>query len=249
MTDTLVCTTVTPPGVLNVLRKTSERLQALRTISDSVDAQQLSEFLLDDPTMCLRLLADVASLRPGESNIETVTGGILMMGIDPFLRRYCDLPTIEDALASEPAAMHAYRRLLRRAFHSARLAGAFSVARQDTDIELIYMAALLGNVNSLVACVREPMRAQAIADAPDDSAQAAMLMQSMGLPAHLTDLVTASPEYVDAQKHRIRLAHRFAWVLESGWSHPDMPALLEELAALLGLSRTSARDVVAQAGR
>ncbi|MFK7966783.1 MAG: HDOD domain-containing protein [Burkholderiaceae bacterium] len=218
-------------------------------IADNVDAQQLSELLLDDPMMCLQLLADVASLRPGESNIETVTGAILMMGVDPFLNRYCDQPTIEYALALEPAAMHAYRRLLRRALHSASLAGAFSVARQDTDIELVYMAALLGNVNSLVACVCEPSQAQALADGPDDSAQAATLMQSMGLPAHLTDLVAASPDKIDAQKHRIRLAHRFAWVLESGWSHPEMPALLDELAALLGLSLASARNAIDQAAR
>lgn len=229
-----------------VLRRTAERLQALKSVPDSADAQQLSELLLDDPMMCLRLLADVAALRPGQSNIETITGAILMLGVEPFLRRYADLPILEDGLTSDSGALHEFRRLHRRALRSARFAGAFSVARNDPDIGLIYVAAMMGSVDRLILCSTQPAAAIALADERCDAAQPAALMTSLGLPVHLTDLVASCPDRIDVQMHRIRLAREFSWVLESGWSHPTMPALLDELAALLGITLVSAREVVEQ---
>lgn len=230
-----------------VLRRTAERLQALRSAPDSVDAHQLSELLLDDPMMCLRLLADVAALRPGQSNIETITGAVLMLGVEPFLRRYAALPILEDGLATDSAARHEFRRLHRRALRSARFAGAFSVARNDPDIGLIYVAAMMGSVDRLLLCSTQPARAIALADERCDPAKSAAQMTALGLPVHLTDLVASCPDRIDAQMHRIRLAREFAWVLESGWSHPSMPALLDELSALLGLTLVSAREVVEHA--
>lgn len=216
-------------------------------VADSADAQQLSELLLDDPMMCLRLLADVAALRPGQSNIETITGAVLMLGVEPFLRRYADLPVIEETLGTQPAALNEFRRLHRRALRSARFAGAFSAVRSDLDIGLIYVAAMMGSVDRLLLCSKRPQHAISLADERCDSAQAAALMASLSLPAHLTDLVAACPDRIDTQMHRIRLAREFAWVLESGWSHPKMPSLLDELAALLGLTLVSTREVVERA--
>ena len=55
-------------------------------VEDSTDAHSLAEVLTDDPLMTLKLLRYVAELRRGRlnSDVETVTASLVMIGIPPF---------------------------------------------------------------------------------------------------------------------------------------------------------------------
>ena len=90
-----------------VLRETRDALARWEQMADRADANSLADTVLRDPLMTLRVFACV-SQRFGErlsTPVETVTGAIVLLGIEPFFALMADLPVLEDRLAGNPPAL------------------------------------------------------------------------------------------------------------------------------------------------
>lgn len=128
-----------------VLQATRDALAAWQRLEDRVDAHVLADIILRDPLMTLRVLTHVSRQlsRRLATEVETVTAALVLIGIDPFFREFSALPTLEERLAGEPAALESALLAMDRANLAARLAAAIAIERVDDDVELIQQAALL----------------------------------------------------------------------------------------------------------
>ena len=137
-------------GILSITGRASRmiKLFGTRVNLDDIDAHLASmdvtgvAFGQDD---ALRVLIEVAR-RLGtrlSRPVQTVTAGLVLLGIEPFFRAFSDLPTLEDKLAQPPGALAGALALVEQSHRAARLAAAFAVHRQDDDAEALHQAALL----------------------------------------------------------------------------------------------------------
>jgi hypothetical protein len=108
-----------------VLRDTAAQIEAWREAEDQLDAHTLADVLGPDPLMTLKLLAHVATTARRETDVETVTAALVLMGIGPFFRTFDALPVLEDALADMPDALAGAQRVLQRSRRAARFALGF----------------------------------------------------------------------------------------------------------------------------
>ena len=81
-----------------VLDATAIAVRELAVNEDAVDAHSLAETVSGDPLMTLKLLAHVGSNSRRETDVETVVGALVLLGIGPFFRHFGELPTIGQAL-------------------------------------------------------------------------------------------------------------------------------------------------------
>lgn len=229
---------------LPVMVRTARRLERLRERASTVAANELTEIILDDCLMTLRVLADAAPTGRASDKIESVTAAIVMIGVEPFFQKYREPVLAEALLANKPLALIEYQRLNRVANRAARLAGAFCGAANDPDVPAIYLASLLHAAARLKLCVHEPALAVLLRELPCDPALAAAVVARHRLSANLVSLVGGNEERMDPQMRRVQLAVAIARALDSGWSSPELPDLLGELARLFGLSVTRTRQIV-----
>jgi HD-like signal output (HDOD) protein len=239
---------------LPVLGTTADTIEELRANEDAVDAHLLAEAIGSDPLMVLKVLAHVAALRRGRegSDTETVTEALVMLGITPFFRDFGLQLATEDVLQGQPAALHGFRKTLRRAHRAANFAIAFAVHRMDSDATVIHEAALLHDFAELLLWLRAPALALQLsqlqlADPQLRSAQAQKrvlnitlddlqheLMRRWRLPAllvHITD-----PHHdADPQVRNVLLAIRVARHSAQGWDNPALPDDVSDIAALLNM--------------
>ncbi|MFD0669553.1 HDOD domain-containing protein [Ramlibacter sp. MAHUQ-53] len=249
-----------------VLAATREALEAWRARPDRVDANALADVVLRDPLMTLRLLALVSQrLGPRLSRpVETVTAGLVLLGIEPFFHALDGPPpleTLEERLDGNPTALAGALDLVQRAHRAARLAAAFAVHRQDEDAEVLHQAALLTQFGGLLLWCEAPQEAAAIAarlaqdpQMRQTQAQRAelgvelaviehRLLQAWGLPpslrAHLLPTGLAAPG-----EQCVALAVRIARHLERGWDNPALAEDFAQLGTLLHLPAPAAAALV-----
>ncbi len=148
-----------------VLASTDDTLAELRCNEDAVDAHLLADTMVSDPLMTLKLLRHVAVLRKGrdQTDPETATEALVMLGITPFFRDFGPQPTVEQRLHGQADALAGLRRVLRRARRAARFALGFAVHRQDHDAALLHEAALLHDFAELLLWAQAPALALALA--------------------------------------------------------------------------------------
>lgn len=245
------------PATLPVLAESAAMLESLRAVEDDVDARLLAEMVSADPLMTLKLLAHVARLRrsrdaDSRGDPETVTAALVMIGIGPFFRAFGPQPTVEDALAGEPAALEGFRAVLRRSHRAANFAMSFAVHRMDHDVAVIHEAALLHDFAELLLWLRAPALAGAItarqrADSTLRSASVQRellnvelpdlqhaLMQRWGLPALLVQISDDHHGEL-AQVRNVMLAIRVARHSTGGWDNAALPDDVADIADLLHL--------------
>ena len=241
---------------LPVLAGTAETLEELRPNEDAVDAHMLAEVIVDDPLMTLKVLAHVANLRRGRdgSDVETVTGALVMLGIPPFFRAFGPQPTVQQCLETEPRALEGFERVLLRSRRAARFAMGFAVHRMDHDAPVIHEAALLHDFAELLLWLRAPTLATEIEDRQraDPSLRSAAaqrellnieldalehsLMQAWRLPSLLVEITDEHASHVTAQRRNVQLAIRVARHSACGWDNPALPDDVGEIGQLLNLS-------------
>jgi len=141
-----------------VLAATARAIEALRATEDDVDANMLTPIIQSDPLMTLKLLAHVASLRRPGSNTETesISTSLILMGIGPFFRHFGPQPTLEDWLADQPQALQGVQELLKRAERAGQFALGFAVHRGDTDATIIHQAAFLNDFAEILVWLHAP---------------------------------------------------------------------------------------------
>ena len=149
-----------------VLRRTARRLSALRENMDTLNAQDVAAVIEEDPLMTLRVLSHMSSHRSSRqrSEIESVAGAILMMGMPNFFRTFSDLPLVEDTLRKYPKAHLGLLRVIARAHRAAEFALDWAVYRRDLDIREIVLAARLHDMAEMLLCCFAPSLAVGLAE-------------------------------------------------------------------------------------
>lgn len=237
-----------------VLASTAEAIEEWRANEDAADAHLLAESLDTDPLMTLKLLRHVAMLRRGrdQSDAETATEALVMLGITPFFRDFGPQPTVEARLADQPDALAGLRQVLRRAHRAARFALGFAVHRGDHDAALIHEAALLHDFAEMLLWVHAPAlallllrRQQAEPELRSAEAQRTLLhvdlsdlqqalMKTWRLPQLLVQISDDRASHL-AQVRNVQLAIRLARHSAQGWDNAALPDDVDEIAALLNL--------------
>lgn len=245
---------------LPVLGETLESLRELAANEDAVDARLIADAVVNDPLMTIKLLAHVAQLRRGRegSDTETVTEALVMLGVPPFFRAFVDEAEVELLLASEPAALAGFRRVLQRCRRAARFAMGFAVHRMDHDAAIIHEAALLHDFAELLLWQRAPTLALAIEQRQqaDPTLRSAVvqrellnidldelehtLMLKWGLPALLVQITDEHATHLTHQMRNVQLAIRVARHSALGWDNAALPDDVQEVAVLLNLSNDAA---------
>lgn len=238
-----------------VLDATAEAIGAYAENEDAVDAHLLAETVSADPLMTLSLLAHVGSTSRRPTDIETVTGALVLLGIGPFFRRFRALPTVSSTLAGLPDAAAAHEGMLavlERTRRAARFALGFAAHRMDPDAAVIHEAALLHDLAELLLWCHAPLLAMEIAQRLRTTpglrsvqAQQAVLgmvladlqqalMKAWRLPALLIQL--DDERHADSpQVRNVALAVRLARHSAASWDNPALPDDLAEIGALLQL--------------
>ena len=239
-----------------VLDSTVDALQELGANEDAVDAHLLAETVATDPLMTLKLLAHVGSNNRRETDVETVVGALVLMGIGPFFRLFAQLTPLSLVLEEAPdreEVSASLQAVLARSHRAARFAIAFAAHRMDPDAAVIHEAALLHSFAELLLWCHAPALALDIsrrqrADATLRTAavqQDALgitltelqqaLMKSWRLPELLIRLGDAHHAQ-NPQVKNVMLAVRLARHTANGWDNAALPDDVAEIAELLQLS-------------
>jgi HD-like signal output (HDOD) protein len=240
-----------------VLARSADELEDWREREDDADAHQLSEFIVADPLMTLKVLATVGRHRPASlvTEPESVTAALLVLGIGPFFRHFGAQTAVEDLLAAQPSALGALQTLLHRARRAARFALGFAVHRMESEAELIHQAALLHDTAELLVGCAAPERWLAVragleADPSRRSADVQQavfgtdfvaLQQALFRTWRLPERLVTMLDDHHAQTTRVRcvtLAVRLARHLgtEAGWRNAALTDDVADVAALLNLN-------------
>ena len=238
-----------------VLEKTANELERLRADEDAVDASTLGELIQTDPLMTLKVLAHVAGRRRvgADTDTETVTTSLVMMGISPFFRNFGQQPTVEQQLHDQPEALLALQELLRRAERAATFALAFAVHRGDPDAGVIHQAAFLHDFVELLMYCHAPtlqlkIRAAQQSDPTLRSVQAQratlnieldVLRQTLMRLWHLPELLIRISDDSHPDQAIVRnvvLAVRLARHTMHGWDNAAIPDDIEDIARLLNVA-------------
>jgi HD-like signal output (HDOD) protein len=244
-------------ALIPVLAGTAAAIAELAAHEDVVDAHTIAEAIGADPLMTLKLLSHVGTVSRRETDVETVTAALVLMGVGPFFRAFASLVTIEDVLGDAPEALAGARAVLNRAHRAARFALGFAAQRLDPDAAVLHEAALLHDFAELLLWCHAPDLALEIArrqnaDAALRSADAQRavlgieladlqqaLMKAWRLPALLIRL--DDDHHAEASQVRnVLLAVRVARHSAHGWGNAALPDDVAAVGALLQLSSHSA---------
>ena len=238
-----------------ILAKTALALEALRADEDNVDASTLGGTIECDPLMSLKLLAHVASKRRADTATETesITTSLVMTGISPFFNNFGPQPTVEDHLYDQAEALDGLRTLLHRAERAAQFAAGFAVHRNDTDADVIRLAAFLHDFAEMLMWCHAPTLQLRIAQAQkaDPTLRSATvqratlnielddLRQALMTLWHLPELLVRISDVRHADTAIVRnvvLAVRLARHTMHGWENAAVPDDVEDIARLLNVA-------------
>lgn len=237
-----------------VLRRTARRLDEMGEEVETLNAQDVAGVVGEDPLMTLRVLAHMSTHRSrGQlTDIESVEGAILMMGMPNFFRTFSGLPVVEDTLREYPAAHLGLLRVIARAHRAAGYAHLWAVHRRDLDIREILLATQLHELAEMLLYCFAPELAVGLVDlqrrAPTLRSRVAQkellgielqelelaLMQRWRLPELLVQMIDDA--HADHPRVRnVACAVRLARHSAHGWDDPALPDDFRDIAQLLNM--------------
>jgi HD-like signal output (HDOD) protein len=147
-----------------VLRRTAQDIQRLRGKQESVTARDLSQIVLRDPLMTLKVLRFSQSrlTRRQATEVTTVEHALMMHGLASFFREMGALTELEQQLAAQPEALEGALRVISRACHAANNARNFAAIRHDMDSDELVTGALLHDLAELLLWLAAPAEAKQI---------------------------------------------------------------------------------------
>jgi len=241
-----------------VLASTAAALRELIDHEDAVDAHMLADAIDADPLMTLQLLSHVSTATRRETDVETVVGALVLLGIGPFFRRFGGVVSVDEMLAGvaeHDAVMEGLGAVLRRAHRAARFAIGFAAHRLDPDAAVIHEAALLHDFAELLLWCHAPALALEIRrrQAAEPTLRSAAvqkavlgvtlvdlqqaLMKAWRLPALLVRL--GDERHAEqTQVKNVLLAVRVARHSARGWDDAALPDDVAEIGAMLQLGAT-----------
>lgn len=247
---------------LPVLRATKRHLDEMRADLDRVDARELARVILQDPIMTVRVLAYIQPMRSRslQHDITTIASAVMMAGMNPFFRRFEELPTIEDMLKGcDPHALLGVLQTIRRAQRAADYAQDWAIWRHDLNMEEVRIAALLHDLAEILVWCFAPqlgldIRAQQQANPTLRSAEAQR--NTLGLSFqdiqtelckvwHLPGLLQTLIDDSQCDQPRVRnvaLAVRLARHSAHGWDDPALPDDYTDIGKLLNITPEAVRQ-------
>ncbi|MBE7941550.1 MULTISPECIES: HDOD domain-containing protein [Ramlibacter] len=249
---------------LPVMHSTRRDIDSLRADPDRADAHLLADIVLRDPLMCAQLLAHAAGALSSRLStpVETVTGALVLMGVEPFFRVFGELPVLDDALAAHPRGLEGAMAVIDRSHCAARIAAAIAIHRQDVDVELLHQAALLHDVVTVMAWCVEPVLCErmALRQRLDPALRTADVQrEELGVTLHEVgrDLMArwqfapalrrlGEPHGNEPGPRTVALAVRIARhvAMPTGWHNPALPDDFAELGQLMNLPPHAAGSLV-----
>lgn len=249
-------------NTLPVLRVTKRRLDEMRGDLERVDARELARVILQDPIMTVRVLAYIQPMRGRalQHDITTIASAVMMAGMEPFFRRFEELPTIEGMLKGvDPHALLGVLQVIRRAQRAADYAQDWAIWRHDVNMEEVRIAALLHDLTEILVWCFAPklgleIRAQQIAKPTMRSADAQKhiidyTFQDIQLELcqvwHLPELLLRLIDDSNAEQPRVKnvaLAVRLARHSSHGWDDPALPDDFTDIGQLLNITPEAVRQ-------
>lgn len=246
---------------LPVLRVTKRRLDEMRQHIDDVDARELSRVVVQDPMMTARVFAFTQSIgsRSLQRDITTIASAVMMIGIEPFFKRFDDLPTIEGMLKGEDKhALLGVLQIIRRSQRAADYAQEWAIWRNDVNMEEVRIAALLHDLAELLVWTFAPslgLEIHAQQQAHPNLRSVDAQRNTLGLSFeeiqealcrvwHLPELLqhVLEAESNNLREHNVALAVRLARHSSHGWDNPALPDDYIDIGHLLNISPEAVRQ-------
>ena len=239
-----------------VLRQTARRLEEARQNIDSISGRDIATIVLQDPLMAVRVLAYIQSFSGNRlrSDITTIGNAIMMLGIEPFFKKFEAPLTLEATLKNEPQALLGLLQVVRRAQRASHYAHGWAFERHDMNVEEVTLAALLHDLAEILLWCFAPKLAVEIRNRQQaDKTLRSATAQEQVLGVHLFDLQQALchawglPELLstlmddaNAELPRVRnviLAVNLARHSASDWNDAALPDDLAGIEKLLHIDR------------
>lgn len=239
-----------------ILRQTARRLEEAHRNIDRVSGRDIAGIVLQDPLLAVRVLAYIQSFQGKHlrSDITTIGNAIMMLGIEPFFKKFETPLTIETLLKSEPQALLGLLQVVRRMQRASHYAYNWALERHDMNVEEVALAALLHDLVEILLWCFAPKLALAIRDQQkSDKSLRSAAAQERVLGLRLFDLQLALcnawhlPELLrslmdDANAHLARvqnvtLAVNLARHSISDWRDPALPDDFAAIEKLLHINR------------
>lgn len=239
-----------------ILRQTARRLDEARQNIDQVNGRDIAAIVLQDPLLAVRVLAYIQPFRGKHlrSDITTIANAIMMLGVEPFFKRFESPVTIESLLKSEPQALLGVLHVIRRVQRASRYAHEWAFERHDMNVEEVALAALLHDLAEILLWCFAPrlaieIRSRQTADKTLRSATAQQQVLGIRLfdlqlalceAWHLPDLLNALMDDANAELPRVRnvvLAVNLARHSANDWSNPALPDDFEAIEKLMHIDR------------
>ena len=141
-----------------ILRQTRRRLEEARQNIDRITGRDIAAIVLQDPLLTIRVLAFIQPFRGKhlQSDITTIANAVMMLGVEPFFRRFEEPQTVEEVLRDEPQALLGVLHVIRRVQRASRYAHDWAFERHDWNVEEVALAALLHDLAEILLCVSRP---------------------------------------------------------------------------------------------
>lgn len=243
---------------LPILRQTARRLEEARQNIDKVSGRDIARIVLQDPLMAVRVLAYIQPFHSKHlrSDITTIASAVMMLGIEPFFRKFDNPLTIEATLKEEPQALLGVLQVIRRAQRATRYAHDWAFARHDINVEEVALAALLHDLTEVLLWCFAPKLAIEIRSMQQaDKTLRSTLAQERVLGINLFDLQLALcqawhlPELLktlmndafaeQARVQNVVLAVNLARHSANGWTDAALPDDFSAIEKLLHIGRES----------
>ncbi len=239
-----------------ILRQTARRLEQCHERVDSISGRDIASIVLQDPLMAVRVLAYIQPFtgKHLRSDITTIANAVMMLGIEPFFRKFETPATIEAALKDEPQALLGVLQVIRRVQRASRYAHDWAFERHDLNIEEVTLAALLHDLAEVLLWCFAPKLASEIREKlqKDKTLRSHVAQQEvLGFPLidlqkalctawHLPELLNALMDDANAHLPRVQnvtLAVNLARHSTDDWNNAALPDDFSAIGQLLHVDR------------
>ena len=239
-----------------ILRQTARRLEEARQHIDRVSGRDITDIVLQDPLLAIRVLAYIQSFgsKHLRSEITNIASAVMMLGVEPFFRKFENPITIETMLSRKPQALLGVLQVILRTQRASRYAHDWAFARHDMNVEEVALAALLNDLAEVLLWCFAPeqaieIRSRLLAEKTLRSSSVQREVLGLALDElqlalchawHLPELLTALMDSGSAQLARVqnvKLAVDLARHSVDGWTNAAIPDDFAAIEDFLNISR------------
>ena len=239
-----------------ILRQTARKLEQASQNIDTIGGRDIAGIVLQDPLMAVRVLAYIQPFtgKHLRSEITTIANAVMMLGIEPFFRKFEAPNTIEAMLKDEPQALLGVLQVIRRVQRASRYAHDWAFERHDMNNEEVALAALLHDLAEILLWCFAPGLASEIRDKllADKTLRSHIAQQAvLGFPLvelqkalcsawHLPELLNTLKDDSNAHLPRVQnvtLAVNLARHSTDDWTNAALPDDFSAIERLLHIDR------------